>query len=56
MEMRSCKILLLKMAKSALRDKPGHGNGLYLVTDPCKCLILSIQHSTENPLVYIYLP
>ena len=33
------------------RDKLGHGNGLYLVTDPRKCLIHSIQHSTENPCV-----
>ena len=39
------------IAHSALQDKPGQGNGLYLVTDPRKCLINSIQHSTENPCV-----
>ena len=33
------------------QDKLGHGFGLYLVTDPRKCLINSIQHSTENPCV-----
>ena len=40
-----------KVAESALREKLGHRNGLYLVTDPSKHLILSTKHSTENLLV-----
>ena len=50
----SSKIGITGLRKSSFgtnRDKLGHGNGLYLVTDPRKCLILSIQHSTENPCV-----
>ncbi len=32
-------------------DRLGHENGLYLVTDPRKCLINRVGHSTENPCV-----
>ena len=47
---------LQRSSKGTNLDKLGHGNGLYWVTDPRKCLIHRVGHSSENRCVSSSIP